>query len=237
MFSYSNTRAEATGLGAALRVKASSESSEVAGCLIWRSVACPDSNSRVCWMSCWHNLVFLLDSWLQTKPAFFAARVKHWHQSGRWMDDVRGCACWKHGPGTSSEPPARELERKAAQTRKRGVMPSLLSLISAGNSNAHSKERSTSVCALGCANGRATGRHAYSTLTSFLIYSGHKRCHGSRDKVQSEVYDVVTDRRPRLVAPHPRETRQTPSSPITSSARMLCHRLCWSSLEISLKAT
>lgn len=130
----------------------------------------------------------------------------------------------------ASEPPARELERKAAQTRERGVIPSLLSLIrAAGNSNAHSEERSTYVCALCYANGRTTGRHAYSTLMSFLIYSGRKRCHGSRDKVQSEVYDVVTDIRPRLVAPHPRETRQTSSSRITSSARILSHRLCWCS--------
>jgi hypothetical protein len=127
----------------------------------------------------------------------------------------------------ASEPPARELERKqAAQTRERGVIPSLLSLIrAAGNSNAHSEERSTYVCALCYANGRTTGRHAYSTLMSFLIYSGCQTCHDSRDKVQSEVYDVVTDIRPRLVAPHPRETRQTPSCRITSSTRILSHRL------------
>jgi len=67
-------------------------------------------------------------------------------------------------------------------------------------------------CALCYANGRITGRHAYSTIIMpFLIYrgsSGRKRCHASRDKVQSEVDDVVTDIRPRLVAPHPREMRQ-----------------------------
>ena len=64
-------------------------------------------------------------------------------------------------------------------------------------------------CALCYANGRTTSRHAYSTIImSFLIYSGRKRCRVSRDKVQSEVYDVVTDIRPRLVAPHPREMRQ-----------------------------
>lgn len=56
------------------------------------------------------------------------------------MDDVRGCAWWKHGPGTSSEPPARERER---EPQTRGVIPSLLSLIRAGNSNARSEDGST----------------------------------------------------------------------------------------------
>lgn len=64
------------------------------------------------------------------------------------------------------------------------------------------------VGALCYANGRTTSRHAYNTLMPFPIYIGGRRCRVSRDKVQSEVYDVVTDKRPRLVAPHPRETMQ-----------------------------
>ena len=49
----------------------------------------------------------------------------------------------KHGPGTSSEPPARELEREPRRlARERGVIPSLLSLIRAGNSNARSENGS-----------------------------------------------------------------------------------------------
>lgn len=114
---------------------------------------------------------------------------------------------------TSSEPPpARE---QAAQTRERGIVrgiPSILSLIRAGNSNAHSEERSTYVGALHYyANGRTTSRPPYSASMPFpIICRRGRRCHVSRDKVQPEVYDVVTDTRPRLVAllPLARETRK-----------------------------
>jgi hypothetical protein len=125
-------------------VKASSES-EVAGCLMWRSLSSPDLDSG--YAGCRAGTILYGSGFVAAdQTSFFAARVKQWHQSGRSMDDVRGCACWKHGPGTSSEPPARELEREPRRlARERGVIPSLLSLIRAGNSNAHSEERSTYV--------------------------------------------------------------------------------------------
>jgi hypothetical protein len=121
--------------------------------------------------------------------------------------------------------PHVSLSASRADSRERSDTVTSVTDKSRQQQRALSEERSTYVCALCYANGRTTGRHAYSTLMSFLIYSRRKRCHGSRDKVQSEVYDVVTDGRPRLVAPHPRETRPTPSSRITSSARVLSHRL------------
>ena len=132
----------------------------------------------------------------------------------------------------ASEPPARELERKAAQTRESWKSETITSV----TDKSRQQERALRgpiynlrVRAFCYANGRTTNRHVNSTLMPFPIYSERKRGHASRDKVQSEVYDVVTDIRPRLVAPHPRETRQTSSSRITSSARILSHRLCWCS--------
>lgn len=114
VLSYSDTRAEAPGLGVALKVKASRES-EVAGCLIWRSLSSPDSNSRNA--GCRAGTMLYCSGFVAAdQTSFFAARVKQWHQSGRWM--CRGCACWKHGPGTFSAPPAarerlsRRLERE-----------------------------------------------------------------------------------------------------------------------------
>ena len=117
------------------------------------------------------------------------------------------------------------------------MIPSLLSLIRAGNSNAHSEERSTYVCALCYANGRTTDRHAHSALTPCPIYSRARICHGSRDKVQSEVYDVVTDSRPRLVAPHPRETRHEHHRPVSPHPPVSCIIDCvGTQLDTALKA-
>lgn len=98
------------------------------------------------------------------------------------------------------------------------------------------------VRALCYANGRTTDRHVHSALTPCPIYSRASRariCHGSRDKVQSEVYDVVTDTPPRLVAPHPRETRHEHHRPVAPHSPVsLYHRLCvGTQLDAGLKAS
>ena len=90
VLSYSSTRAEAeaTGLGVALNGKASSES-EVAGCLIWRSLASRGCNRG--YAGCRAGTIRYGFGFVAVdQTSFFAARVKQWHQSGRWMDDVRG---------------------------------------------------------------------------------------------------------------------------------------------------
>jgi hypothetical protein len=88
-------------------------------------------------------------------------------------------------------------------------------------------------------DGLLTGMHAYSALMPLPIYSRERTCHASRDKVQSEVYDVVTDSRPPLVAPHPRETetRHEHHRPVSPHPPVSCIIDCvGTQLDTALKA-